>query len=51
MISFFIPIVFGFEWFFVVATLAFWLTAIAVYRFFRQGRRADVCIETTDVAV
>jgi hypothetical protein len=41
MISFFIPIVFGFEWFFVIATLMFWLTAAAIYRFFHGGRGAE----------
>lgn len=35
MASFFIPIVFGFSWFFVFATLMFWLTAFATYLFFR----------------
>jgi hypothetical protein len=34
--SFFIPIVFGFEWFFVTATILFWATAFATYLFFRR---------------
>ena len=36
MASFFIPIVLGFSWFFVFATVMFWLTAIATYLFFRN---------------
>ena len=36
MASFFIPIVFGFEWFFVFATLIFWVTAIATFLFFSK---------------
>ena len=36
MVSFFIPIVFGFGWFFAFASVIFWLTAIATYLFFRQ---------------
>ena len=38
MVSFFVPIVLGFEWFFVIATLVFWLTAVAIYRFFSTDR-------------
>ncbi|MEN8176060.1 MAG: hypothetical protein ABFS23_09870 [Pseudomonadota bacterium] len=34
--SFFIPIVFGFSWFFAFATLMFWVTAVATYLFFRN---------------
>lgn len=37
MTSFFIPIVFGFDWFFIFATVMFWITAFAVYRFFRHS--------------
>jgi hypothetical protein len=36
MASFFIPIVFGFSWFFAFATAMFWLTAAATYLFFRN---------------
>jgi hypothetical protein len=36
MASFFIPIVFGFGWFFVFATAMFWVTAVATYVFFRD---------------
>ncbi len=36
LVSFFIPIVFGFDWFFVFATVIFWATAIATYLFFRN---------------
>ena len=36
MASFFIPIVFGFGWFFVFATAMFWVTAAATYVFFRD---------------
>jgi hypothetical protein len=35
MASFFIPIVFGFTWFFAFATAMFWATAVATYLFFR----------------
>jgi hypothetical protein len=35
MASFFIPIVFGFTWFFAFATVMFWATAVATYLFFR----------------
>jgi hypothetical protein len=34
--SFFIPIVFGFSWFFVFATIMFWATAMATFLFFRN---------------
>ena len=34
--SFFIPIVFGFNWFFVFATVMFWATAMVTYTFFRN---------------
>ena len=34
LVSFFIPIVFGFDWFFAFATAIFWATAIATYVFF-----------------
>jgi hypothetical protein len=34
--SFFIPIVFGFDWFFTAATLMFWATALATFLFFRR---------------
>ena len=37
MISFFIPIVLGFHWFFAIATLVFWITAVSVFGFFRRG--------------
>jgi spermidine synthase len=36
MASFFIPIVFGFNWFFVFATAMFWATALVTYLFFRN---------------
>jgi hypothetical protein len=36
MASFFIPIVFGFSWFFAFATVMFWATAIATFLFFRN---------------
>jgi spermidine synthase len=36
MASFFIPIVFGFNWFFVFATVMFWATAFATFLFFRN---------------
>ena len=36
MASFFIPIVFGFNWFFVFATLMFWATAFVTFLFFRN---------------
>ncbi len=36
MASFFIPIVFGFSWFFTFATVMFWATALATYLFFRN---------------
>ena len=36
MASFFIPIVFGFGWFFIFATVIFWGTALIVFRFFRN---------------
>ncbi len=36
MASFFIPIVFGFSWFFVFATVMFWATAFATFLFFRN---------------
>jgi spermidine synthase len=42
MASFFIPIVFGFGWFFVFATVIFWATAIATYLFFRNLRGVAV---------
>ena len=35
LISFFVPIVFGFSWFFVAATTVFLITLIATYRFFK----------------
>jgi len=41
--SFFIPIVFGFSWFFAFATVIFWATAIATYLFFRNPH--DVAVE------
>jgi hypothetical protein len=34
--SFFIPIVFGFDWFFATATIMFWATALATFLFFRR---------------
>jgi hypothetical protein len=34
--SFFIPIVFGFDWFFAAATAMFWATAFATFLFFRR---------------
>lgn len=40
MVSFFIPIVFGFEWFFVFATVIFWATAFATFLFFRNLKSA-----------
>jgi spermidine synthase len=42
LVSFFIPIVLGFSWFFVFATAIFWATAIATYLFFRMPSRAAV---------
>ncbi|MGD8615375.1 MAG: hypothetical protein PVI91_06885 [Gammaproteobacteria bacterium] len=39
MASFFIPIVFGFSWFFVFATAMFWTTALATFVFFRNLNR------------
>ena len=36
MASFFIPIVFGFNWFFVFATVMFWATAFVTFLFFRN---------------
>ena len=36
MASFFVPIVLGFDWFFVLAAVIFWLTAMATYVFFRN---------------
>lgn len=36
MASFFIPIVFGFHWFFTFATVVFWVTALVVFEFFRN---------------
>jgi hypothetical protein len=36
MASFFIPIVFGFSWFFAFATFMFWATALATFLFFRK---------------
>jgi spermidine synthase len=36
MASFFIPIVFGFNWFFVFATVMFWATALVTFLFFRK---------------
>jgi hypothetical protein len=40
MASFFIPIVFGFDWFFVFATVIFWATAFATFLFFRNLKSA-----------
>jgi hypothetical protein len=40
MASFFIPIVFGFDWFFVFATAIFWATAFATFLFFRNLKSA-----------
>ena len=42
MASFFIPIVFGFNWFFVFATAMFWVTALVTFIFFRNLRAAPV---------
>jgi SAM-dependent methyltransferase len=42
MASFFIPIVFGFDWFFVFATVIFWATACATFLFFRHLQPATV---------
>jgi hypothetical protein len=36
MASFFIPIVFGFDWFFLFATVVFWVTALVMFQFFRN---------------
>ena len=36
MASFFIPIVFGFDWFFVFASVIFWATALVTFLFFRN---------------
>ncbi len=40
--SFFIPIVFGFSWFFVFATFMFWATAMVTFLFFRNLSIAPV---------
>ena len=42
LVSFFIPIVFGFSWFFVFATVIFWATALATYLFFRNPHGVSV---------
>ena len=36
MASFFIPIVFGFDWFFVFASVIFWATSLVTFLFFRN---------------
>jgi spermidine synthase len=36
MASFFIPIVFGFDWFFLFASVVFWITALVTFRFFHN---------------
>jgi hypothetical protein len=40
MASFFIPVVFGFDWFFIFATVTFWVTALATFLFFRNLKSA-----------
>jgi len=40
MASFFIPIVFGFDWFFVFASIIFWATALVTFLFFRNLQTA-----------
>jgi hypothetical protein len=40
MAAFFIPIVFGFDWFFVVASITFWATALVTFVFFRNLKTA-----------
>jgi spermidine synthase len=40
MAAFFIPIVFGFSWFFLFATAMFWATALATFLFFRDLKTA-----------
>jgi hypothetical protein len=39
--SFFIPIVFGFDWFFVFASVMFWATALVTFVFFRNLKVAE----------
>lgn len=36
MVSFFVPIVFGFNWYFVVGTVVFWATVVGTYLFFKD---------------
>jgi hypothetical protein len=36
MVSFFVPIVLGFNWFFVVGTVVFWTTVVGTYLFFKN---------------
>ena len=42
MTSFFIPIVLGFNWFFVIATVMFWVTVVTMYAFFRKQDNVSV---------
>ena len=46
MLSFFVPIVFGFNWFFVIGTAVFLITVMGTYLFFK-----DLKTENTDKAV
>ncbi|TNF91331.1 MAG: hypothetical protein EP297_16120, partial [Gammaproteobacteria bacterium] len=46
MVSFFIPIVFGFTWFFSIATVIFWITAFATYLFFRNLNMSAIDVPT-----
>lgn len=41
LLSFFVPIVFGFDVFFLFATVLFWLTALCTYLFFRSLPEPD----------
>jgi len=48
MASFFIPIVFGFSWFFAFAAVMFWMTAAATYLFFRNTETAEQVFEPVE---
>ena len=47
MASFFIPIVFGFSWFFTFATAIFWVTALATFLFFRDLKQVPATAHAT----
>ncbi|MGD2112215.1 MAG: hypothetical protein PVI50_02430 [Gammaproteobacteria bacterium] len=47
MASFFIPIVFGFSWFFTFATVMFWATSLATFLFFRNRDAAPARVPAT----